>query len=283
MVLHRPQTLISSSPGTTSDGRIGARGQMAWCFATRKTLFLRRRAPRRMGESEHGARWRGASPPAKPYFFVAGHHVGWTNRRSEPDGVVPHRPLSLVPSSSSTTPLALVEPSEEPAWCFTARYPLFLRRRAPRHWPWSSLRRSWRGASSPAIPCFFVAGHHASDFLQPDNSGNPPRVPGIPISPKNEKCRPRCCSRNTLPTFPFPLSISKDCPLCILRGQSLSYPNPLLCFALLCFALLCSALLNFQKIKMERKTRFELATLALARRCSTPEPLPQQLLHNITF
>ena len=26
---------------------------------------------------------------------------------------------------------------------------------------------------------------------------------------------------------------------------------------------------------MERKTRFELATLALARRCSTPEPLPQ--------
>ena len=29
--------------------------------------------------------------------------------------------------------------------------------------------------------------------------------------------------------------------------------------------------------KLERKTRFELATLALARRCSTPEPLP----HNV--
>ena len=28
---------------------------------------------------------------------------------------------------------------------------------------------------------------------------------------------------------------------------------------------------------MERKTRFELATLALARRCSTPEPLPQNI------
>src|SRR5690242_1983059 len=27
---------------------------------------------------------------------------------------------------------------------------------------------------------------------------------------------------------------------------------------------------------MERKTRFELATLALARRCSTPEPLPHE-------
>ena len=31
---------------------------------------------------------------------------------------------------------------------------------------------------------------------------------------------------------------------------------------------------------MERKTRFELATLALARRCSTPEPLPHVLLVN---
>ena len=28
---------------------------------------------------------------------------------------------------------------------------------------------------------------------------------------------------------------------------------------------------------MERKTRFELATLALARRCSTTEPLPQMV------
>ena len=32
---------------------------------------------------------------------------------------------------------------------------------------------------------------------------------------------------------------------------------------------------KFPKNKMERKTRFELATLALARRCSTPEPLPR--------
>ena len=34
--------------------------------------------------------------------------------------------------------------------------------------------------------------------------------------------------------------------------------------------------LNYIRI-LERKTRFELATLALARRCSTPEPLP----HNV--
>ena len=32
--------------------------------------------------------------------------------------------------------------------------------------------------------------------------------------------------------------------------------------------------LNYIRAKLERKTRFELATLALARRCSTPEPLP---------
>ena len=35
--------------------------------------------------------------------------------------------------------------------------------------------------------------------------------------------------------------------------------------------------LNYIRI-LERKTRFELATLALARRCSTPEPLPHTYL-----
>ena len=35
--------------------------------------------------------------------------------------------------------------------------------------------------------------------------------------------------------------------------------------------------------KMERKTRFELATLALARRCSTPEPLPHILVEGDGF
>ena len=46
MVLHRPQTLVPSSSGTTSDGRIGALDRTAWCFTARKPLFLRRRAPR---------------------------------------------------------------------------------------------------------------------------------------------------------------------------------------------------------------------------------------------
>ena len=104
VVLHRPQTLVSSSLGTTSDGRIGARGRTAWCFTARKPLFLRRRAPRRMGKSEHGDGRRGASPPANPCFFVAGHHAPCLNRGSEPDSVVLHRPLSLISSSPSTTP-----------------------------------------------------------------------------------------------------------------------------------------------------------------------------------
>ena len=71
-----------------------------------------------------------------------------------------HRPLTLVSSLRDTTSLDLVRLSEEPAWCFTACEPLFLRRGAPRHWPWSSLRRGRRGAPPPASPCFFVAGHH---------------------------------------------------------------------------------------------------------------------------
>ncbi len=33
--------------------------------------------------------------------------------------------------------------------------------------------------------------------------------------------------------------------------------------------------------RMERKTGFEPATLALARRCSTPEPLPQEAIEII--
>ena len=41
--------------------------------------------------------------------------------------------------------------------------------------------------------------------------------------------------------------------------------------------------LNYIRKSMERKTRFELATLALARRCSTPEPLPHKLVEGDGF
>ena len=39
----------------------------------------------------------------------------------------------------------------------------------------------------------------------------------------------------------------------------------------------------FAPFLLERKTRFELATLALARRCSTPEPLPHILVEESGF
>ena len=132
VVLHRPLSLVSSSLGTTSHRLIRARGRTAWCFTALNPLFLRRRAPCPLTESGFEAGRRGASPPVNPCFFVTGHHVGWANRSMGTDCVVPHRPQTLVSSSRGTTPLALVEPSEKPAWCFTARYPLFLRRGAPR-------------------------------------------------------------------------------------------------------------------------------------------------------
>ena len=43
----------------------------------------------------------------------------------------------------------------------------------------------------------------------------------------------------------------------------------------------CSIQLSYERLynkKLERKTRFELATLALARRCSTTEPLPHKIV-----
>ena len=189
----------------------------------------------RMGFRRHG---RGASPPANPCFFVTGHHVGWANRSTGTDGVVLHRPLSLVSSSSSTTSDGRIGARGRTAWCFTARKPLFLRRRAPRRMGKSEHGDGRRGASPPANPCFFVAGHHAPDFLQPDNSGNPPRVPGIPISPKKRKMSARCCSRSTLPTFPFPLSISRDCPSLHIEGTVSILSYPILSYPILSYPIL---------------------------------------------
>ena len=51
--------------------------------------------------------------------------------------------------------------SSGPAWCFSPRKPLSLRRRAPRPQARTGLPPIRRGASSPANPCPFVDGHHA--------------------------------------------------------------------------------------------------------------------------
>ena len=223
-------------------GPDGLPASRAWCFTARKPLCLRCRAPRRMGESEHGDGRRGASPPANPYPFVVEHHAGWANRSTGTDGVVLHRPQTLIPSSSSTTPDGRIGARGRTAWCLTAHKPLSLRRRAPRRMGESEHGDGRRGASPPANPCFFVEGHHAPDSLHTGQFREP--APGsrnshLPQKTKNvgQGAAPAAPCRH----FPFPYQSVETVPLCTLRGQSLSYPNPLLCFALLCFALLCSA------------------------------------------
>ena len=51
--------------------------------------------------------------------------------------------------------------SSGPAWCFSPRKPLSLRRRAPRPQAQTRVPPARRGASLPANPCSFVDGRHA--------------------------------------------------------------------------------------------------------------------------
>ena len=53
VVLHSPQSLILSSPGTTSPGPSGPPANRTWCFTLRKPLFLRPGAPRPRDPEAH--------------------------------------------------------------------------------------------------------------------------------------------------------------------------------------------------------------------------------------
>ena len=258
--------------GRGATGPDGPSASRAWCFTARKPLFLRRQAPRRLNETGPEAGRRGASPPANPYFFVVRHHVGWANRSTGTDGVVLHRPPSIVSSSSGTTSDRRIGARGRMAWCFTARKPLFLRRRAPRRLNETGPAAGRRGASPPANPCSFVVRHHvgwANRSTGPDgvvlhrpqtlvssSSGTTPPIsskrsipgtrPGFPefsSPPKNEKCRRGAAPAAPRRHFPFSLSIGRDCPSLYIRGtvSILSY------LALPCLALPC--LLNFPKNK----------------------------------
>ena len=130
-----PDGMAGRFGATKPDGLPASR---AWCFTARKSLFLRRRAPRSLLESGFEAGRRGASPLASPCFFVVKHHAGWANRSTGTDGVVPHRPQILVSSSSSTTSDGRIGARGRTAWCLTAREPLFLRLEAPRSLPESA-------------------------------------------------------------------------------------------------------------------------------------------------
>ena len=93
-----PQNLVPSSSSTTSLAPVGLPASRTWCFTPRKTLFLRRRAPRLPSSRRRRHTGRGASLPAKPCSFVVKHHVfraqgtGWADRRLRIQKVM-HEPL----------------------------------------------------------------------------------------------------------------------------------------------------------------------------------------------
>ena len=111
VVLHSPQNLVPSSSSTTSSELKAPPAYRTWCFTLRKTLFLRRQAPRLWRPRRCRCAGRGAPPPASPCSFVVKHHVfGAQGAAGVPD-VVPHSPQAIVPSSSSTTSLAPIGPT----------------------------------------------------------------------------------------------------------------------------------------------------------------------------
>ena len=160
VVLHRPQTLVPSSGGTTSIASDGPSAAGTWCFTARKPLFLRPEAPRLSGRTGLRRLGRGASLPANPYSFVRKHHVyrfGWAFGGWD---VVLHCPQTLIPSSGDTTSVGPDGPPAAEAWCFTARKPLFLRPEAPRLSALGAPAAMERGTSLPANPYSFVRRHH---------------------------------------------------------------------------------------------------------------------------
>ena len=169
VVRRSPQTLIPSSPSTTSSGAKAPETGRTWCVAHRKPLFLRRRAPRLPEPRRRQRVGRGAPLPANSYSFVTEHHVfrgqsagngagrigsagagsawldrrGWTGARGNRPDVVRRSLQTLIPSSPSTTSSVAKAPATGRTWCAAHRKPLFLRRRAPRL---PRLRRRENGA-----------------------------------------------------------------------------------------------------------------------------------------
>ena len=132
VVIHCPQSLISSSTSTTSPSLSGLSSGSTWCFTVRKALFLRPEAPRLSAGPSLRRPGRGASPSAKPYSFVRKHHVYRPGRAAGDPDVVLHHPQSLIPSSGSTTPIGRAEPPATRMWCLIPRKALCLRPEAPR-------------------------------------------------------------------------------------------------------------------------------------------------------
>ena len=160
MVRRSPQTLIPSSPSTTSSGSKAPAAGQTWCAAPRKPLFLRRRAPRLPGQRHRRRAKRGAPLSSNPYSFVVEHHVFRGQDAGGGPDVVRRSPQTLIPSSPSTTSSGAKAPAAGRTWGAAPRKPLFLRRRAPRLPGPRHRRRAKRGASLPSNPYSFVAEHH---------------------------------------------------------------------------------------------------------------------------
>ena len=112
VVLRSPQNLVPSSSNTTSSGLKAPPAYRAWCFTPRKTLFLRRQAPRLPGSRRRRRTGRGAPLPANPCSFVVEHHVFQAQGAGDVPDVVLHSPQNLVLSSARTTSL---DPNGPPA------------------------------------------------------------------------------------------------------------------------------------------------------------------------
>ena len=112
VVRQSPQILILSLGSTTSLDPFGPPALRTWCSKVRKSLFLRREAPRPWTHPGLRRRGRGASRHANPYSFVGRHHVPEPIRAFGAADVVLQGPQILIPSSGGTTSLC---PSESPA------------------------------------------------------------------------------------------------------------------------------------------------------------------------
>ena len=126
-----PANPYSSSGGTTSLSSAGPLAPWTWCFMVRKSLFLRREAPRPCVRPDLRRPGRGAPWPGNPYSFVGRHHVPEVGRPFGAVDVVFHGPQILIPSSRGTTSLRSAGPLAPWTWCSMSRKSLFLRREAP--------------------------------------------------------------------------------------------------------------------------------------------------------
>ena len=90
-----------------------------------------------------------------PLHQIFGHF-----RSSNPLDLVQRLPQSLDLSFPLHQVFGVQFSVYDVTWCFTPRNPLFLRPEAPRLQVRMSRCRHGRGASLPAIPCFFVWKHH---------------------------------------------------------------------------------------------------------------------------